>query len=75
MGVGIRKQPIFRTYEQMCLDKLEEIGKSTLIEWARAMGYTNQNSMSKIIKRLRNDIIITRSKTRRLNYYEVKTNE
>ena len=72
MGIGTKQnKPIFKTYEQMCMDKLEEIGKSTLMKWAQAMGYTNQNSMSKIVKRLRDDLIITRSKSKRLHYYEV----
>ena len=72
MGVGTQKKPIFKTYEQMCLDKLEELGKITLIEWARAMGYVNQNSMAKIVKRLKDDLIVTRNTSRRLRYYEVK---
>ena len=74
MGIGIKNKPVFRTYEQMCLDKLEEIGKSTLMEWARAMGYKNQNSMTKIVKRLKDDLIITRNDSRRMNFYEVKKN-
>jgi len=72
MGVGIQNKPIFRTYEQMCLDELELLGKSTLSEWARAMGYPNQNSMAKIVKRLYNDLIITQNAKKRLKYYEVK---
>jgi len=72
MGVGTRNKPIFKTYEQMCLDTLEDIGKSTLMEWAQAMGYVNQNSMAKIVKRLRDDLIITRSLSKRLRYYEVR---
>jgi len=72
MGVGTRNKPIFKTYEQMCLDTLEILGKATLMEWARAMGYVNQNSMAKIVRRLRDDLIITRNSSRRLNFYEVK---
>ena len=72
MGVGTKKSPTFMTYEQMCLNKLEELGRSTLKEWATAMGCKSQNSMSKIVKRLENDLTITRNNSRRLHYYEVK---
>ena len=75
MGIGTQNKPIFKTYEQMCLDELELLGKATLMEWAHAMGYGNQNSMSKIVKRLHDDLIITRNTTKRLNYYEVKHHE
>lgn len=72
MGIGSKKAPTFMTYEQMCLNKLEEIGKSTLKEWATAMGLKSQNSMSKIVVRLKDELIISRNKSRRLHYYEVK---
>ena len=45
-------EPVFRTYEQICLDKLKEIGRSTAAQWAFAMGYTNPNSLRKVIRRI-----------------------
>ncbi len=72
MGIGTKGKPTFMTYEQICLNKLEEIGKSTLKEWAEAMDYKSQNSLAKIVVRLKDDLIITRNKSRRLNYYEVR---
>ncbi len=72
MGVGIKKRATFRTYDQMLLDKLEEIGKSTLLEWAIAMGYDYPNAMAKFAKGLADKLIITCNKSRRLKYYEVK---
>ena len=41
-----------RTYEQICLEKLRELGKSTAAEWSAAMGYSNPNSLSKVIRRI-----------------------
>jgi len=45
-------EPVFRTYEQICLDKLKEVGRSTAAQWAKAMGYTNPNSLRKVIRRI-----------------------
>lgn len=42
-----------RTFEQMCLDKLKEIGRASAGEWATAMGYTYPNSLAKVIKRIK----------------------
>jgi len=42
-----------RTYEQMCLEKLKEIGISSAAEWSVAMGYSSPNGLSKIIKRIK----------------------
>ena len=42
-----------RTYEQMCLEKLRELGKSTAAEWSAAMGYSNPNALSKVIRRIK----------------------
>jgi len=49
------KKVIPRTYEQMCLDKLKELGKSTAGEWANAMGYNTHNALSKVIRRIVTD--------------------
>ncbi|KKM96889.1 hypothetical protein LCGC14_1173600 [marine sediment metagenome] len=46
------QQEILRTYEQICLDKLKDIGISTSAEWSAAMGYKNANGLAKIIKRI-----------------------
>jgi len=45
-------QKLMRTYEQICLDKLKELGKATAREWAEAMGYKNPNALSKVIRRI-----------------------
>jgi DNA-binding HxlR family transcriptional regulator len=68
------KKLVFRTWDQMCLDKLKEIGKSGLTKWAKAMGYTNQTCMTKTAnilmkKGLVRDIPNPGGKVRR--YYEV----
>jgi hypothetical protein len=42
-----------RTYEQMCLEKLKEIGISSVAEWSFAMGYKSPNGLSKVIKRIK----------------------
>ena len=41
-----------RTFEQMCLDKLKEIGISTAAEWSEAMGYMHRSSLAKVIRRI-----------------------
>ena len=46
------KKVIPRTFEQICLDKLKELGKSTASEWASAMGYETHNALSKVIRRI-----------------------
>ena len=46
------QQKIYRTYEQMCLDKLKEIGRSSVAEWSVAMGYRSHNGLIKVIKRI-----------------------
>ena len=73
--VEIKKEKeVFRTWDQMCLDKLREIGRSGLTKWAKAMGYehaTNIHRMSVILleKGLIRDIPNPGGKVRR--YYEV----
>jgi len=46
----VEKKP--RTYEQMCIDKLRELGNATAAEWADAMGYNRPNALAKVIKRI-----------------------
>ncbi|MHA1677370.1 MAG: hypothetical protein ACTSW3_01175 [Promethearchaeota archaeon] len=50
--VVVQKNKVPRTYEQMCLDRLKEIGRSTAAQWAFAMGYTNPNALRKVIRRI-----------------------
>ena len=50
------KKVIPRTYEQICLDKLKEVGRSTASEWASAMGYDTHNALAKVIRRILNDM-------------------
>jgi hypothetical protein len=47
-------QKLMRTYEQICIDKLKEIGIASAREWAQAMGYENPNALSKVIRRIVN---------------------
>ena len=44
-----------RTYEEICLAKLKEIGIATAKEWAFAMGYDKHNALAKVIKRIINN--------------------
>jgi len=44
---------LYKTFEQICLDKLKEIGISTAAEWAAAMGYIHRGSLAKVINRIR----------------------
>ncbi len=46
------EKEIFRTWEQMCLDKLREIGKASLKKWATAMDCKNPTTMSKSVRNL-----------------------
>ena len=43
-----------RTYEEICLAKLKEIGIATAKEWAIAMGYESHNALAKVIRRIIN---------------------
>ena len=50
----ITVQEYFRTWEEICLEKLSEIGRSSAAEWARAMGYgENRNGVTTVIKRIK----------------------
>jgi len=49
------KKEVPRTYEEMCLEKLKEIGIATASQWARAMGYSTHNALAKVIKRIREE--------------------
>lgn len=63
----------FRTWDQFCLNKLKEIGKSSLTEWASAMNYINSASISRTARNLEEQgkVRIIRSKTGKIKkYYE-----
>ncbi|MFX0058658.1 MAG: hypothetical protein ACFE8J_10205 [Candidatus Heimdallarchaeota archaeon] len=47
---------MLKTFDQMCLDKLKEIGKASAREWAEAMGYTSPNALAKVIKRIKKEM-------------------
>ena len=46
-------EKVTKTYEQMCLDKLKEIGISSGAEWSKSMGYDSPNGLAKVIKRIK----------------------
>lgn len=50
--ISVSEEKTPRTFEQMCLDKLKEIGISTAAEWGAAMGYMHRSSLAKVIKRI-----------------------
>ena len=47
-----KNKKTFRTWDQMCLEKLKEIGKASLTKWATAMDYVNSASISKTAQNL-----------------------
>lgn len=59
-----------RTYEEMCLEKLKELGTATAKEWAFAMGYERHNALAKVIRRIINTtperIVVMYERTPRL---------
>lgn len=42
----------FKTFDQMCLDKLKELDMPTRTQWAKAMGYFQTNGLHKNIVNL-----------------------
>ena len=64
---------VFRTWDEFCLEKLKEIGKSSLTEWATAMNYINSASISRTAQNLKEQgkVRIINSKTGKVKkYYE-----
>jgi len=47
-----KEEKTFRTWDEICLDKLKEIGKASLTKWATAMDYKNSASISKTAQNL-----------------------
>lgn len=62
---------IFMTWDNHCLKKLREIGRSTLTQWAKAMGEKYSSSMAIVARKNPDKVIITRSRSNR-KLYEVK---
>jgi len=50
--ISVSEQKVPRTFEQICLDKLKEIGISTASEWCAAMGDMHRSSLAKVIRRI-----------------------
>ena len=50
--ISVSEEKPMRTFEQICLDKLKEIGISTASEWCTAMGYMHRSSLAKVIRRI-----------------------
>ena len=66
----------FMTWDNICLNKLKEIGRSTQQQWAEAMGYTHACCMTNTIKNNKDKLIITTSVTRKnKEFYEVKEDD
>lgn len=51
MGDGMEQEEM-RTFEQICLDRLKEIGRVSARKWAESMGYQNPNALTKVIRRI-----------------------
>lgn len=64
--ISISEEKTPRTFEQMCLDKLKEIGISTASEWATAMGNMHRSSLAKVIQR-----ILVKSPEKLTVYYNI----
>lgn len=68
-----KEKEIFGTWDEICLDKLKEIGKAPLTEWATAMGYKHSGSMVKPASHLEEQgkIRVIRNKSGKIKkYYE-----
>ena len=63
---------IFRTWDNWCLIKLKELGKSSMERWAKAMGYKNNFNMNRVVENNINKLNITETSASRLKLYEVK---
>lgn len=49
----MQQQQEYKTYEEICLDKLREIGKSTAKEWSEALNYKTGSCLAKVIRRIK----------------------
>lgn len=62
----------FHTWEEICLLKLQELGKITKKEWATAMGFNYTISLDKTIKNNRDKLNITQEAKRKPIYCEIR---
>jgi len=62
----------FLTWDNHCLKKLKEIGRSTQKEWSEAMEYKYSTSLNGIIKHNIDKLIITSSRSGKRKFYELK---
>ena len=71
-----KTEKVFRTWEGWCLLKLREIGKSTMRQWAEAMGYSTSSNMTRTVKKLEKEgkLIIRGTGYIRRFTYEAKDN-
>ena len=68
-----KEKEIFGTWDDICLDKLKEIGKASLTEWATAMDYKHVGSMVNPARHLEEQgkIKVIRNKSGKIKkYYE-----
>ena len=65
----MKKKEIFKTWDNWCLKKLKEIGRSTLQEWGEAMGYKNPNCLYSLVKNNIKKLTVTGKYP---TFYEVK---
>lgn len=74
MTEKVKEKLIFHTWEDWCLIKLKELGKSTLKKWATAMGYDNSGNLTKMVEKLTEagKLNVTKGKNIQHNIYEVK---
>ena len=66
------KKEEFHTWDNWCLLKLEELGRSTQKEWAKAMEYNYPASISGVIRNNVDKLIITLSRSGRRKFYEIE---
>jgi len=61
-------EKVFKTFDQMCLDKLKELGTATQKEWAVAMGYDTRNAFWRTVKLFVKKGLVTEIKKRPYRY-------
>lgn len=57
-----KEKEVFRTWNELCLFKLKQMGKTTIEKWAVEMGYSHDYNMIKIIKDNRDKLKISGSR-------------
>ena len=64
-----------KTFEQIALDKLEELGYVTKKEWAEALGYKTPNAFYHTFNKLRKSGQIIETKSVRPRKYRINDRE